>query len=150
MKSLKKFNHLTFQSVPKVNKTTVGRWVGAMKGMYRGMGNRTIAVMHDNTANYSALGILCEITEPEKWKHREGYLWHDDYLTFPSSGLLQRQGIPVSLAMLVYTLNEDCGKSLGFTANYLDRKYLKRISHSHKARRRGTVIKSVYRRMVVA
>ena len=134
-----------------INKTVIACWVNALKGKYRGRGNREVAIMLDRGENwhnrsYSALGVLCEITEPYGWKWgtNDDYLWHDGYLTQPSPEFLQRHGITELIASLVDTLNEGSGKSLGAIANYLEKRYLGRCNKFHRNRRFGRVANRIH------
>ena len=126
-----------------INKVIIAKWVKALKGKYRRKGQRTVTIMFDHVnESYSALGVLCDILEPNGWEFGEGYMWHDKHLTYPSTEFLQRHGVSESLAMFVDTLNDECDKSLGQIADYLQRKYLqsgrsprrkqgKKIARSH-------------------
>ncbi|WP_461092696.1 hypothetical protein [Spirosoma gilvum] len=73
--------------------------------------------------NYSPLGVLCEVLDPNGWD-RDGYFQvHRSHYTSPDPELLQLYNIPLSLAERVRRLDYDCMKSAGFIARFLERRY---------------------------
>lgn len=72
------------------------QWVAALRSGKYEQGFHAMRKKHkDGTETFCCLGVLCDIVEPKKWRHKKGEIryTHNKADVYPTAELLDRIGL---------------------------------------------------------